>query len=58
MIPPQAGLSASGCIDKSTGRKKALEHFLENKFIFQTDEFRTKYEDIARANIQKEMEQL
>ena len=40
------------------GRKKALVHFLENDFIFQTDEFRTKYDDKARANILKEMEQL
>lgn len=40
------------------GRKKALEHFLENEFIFQTEEFRTKYEDKARVNILKEMEQL
>lgn len=40
------------------GRKKALEHFLENEFIFQTNEFRTKYEAKARENIRKEIEQL
>ncbi len=40
------------------GRKKALEHFLENDFIFQTNEFRTKYEAKARENIRKEIEQL
>ncbi|MEQ3690244.1 MAG: hypothetical protein ABNG98_01865 [Flavobacterium sp.] len=37
------------------GRKKALEHFLENEFIFQTEEFRTKYEAIARENILNEL---
>lgn len=37
------------------GRKKALEHFLENDFIYQTPEFRTKYEQIARQNIQHEI---
>lgn len=40
------------------GRKKALAHFLEKDFIFQTTEFRTKYEDMARANIQQEIKQL
>lgn len=37
------------------GRKKALEHFLENEFIFQTEEFRNLYEDQARRNIGKEI---
>lgn len=37
------------------GRKKALQHFLENDFIFQTETFRTKYETKARVNIQKEI---
>lgn len=40
------------------GRKKALEHFLENEFIFQTDEFRTRFEAQARENIQREIELL
>ena len=37
------------------GRKKALEHFLENKNIYQTQEFRTLFEAKARENIQKEI---
>ena len=37
------------------GRAKALKHFLENEFIFQTDEFRNLYEEKARANIEKEI---
>lgn len=37
------------------GRKKALEHFLENEFIFQTEQFRRLFEENARANIQKEI---
>ena len=40
------------------GRKKALEHFLEKDFIFQTDEFRSKYEAKARENIKKELTEL
>jgi predicted metal-dependent HD superfamily phosphohydrolase len=40
------------------GRKKALEHFLENEFIFQTSEFRGNYEEKARKNIKHEMELL
>lgn len=39
------------------GRKKALEHFLENPFIFQTEEFRNAYEAKARENIKREIEQ-
>jgi len=38
-----------------SGRAKALKHFLENEFIFQTDEFRKLYEDKARFNIEKEI---
>jgi len=38
-----------------TGRAKALKHFLENEFIFQTDEFRSLYEEKARINIEKEI---
>jgi predicted metal-dependent HD superfamily phosphohydrolase len=37
------------------GRAKALKHFLENEFIFQTDEFRKLYEEKARENIEKEI---
>lgn len=37
------------------GRAKALKHFLENEFIFQTDEFRNLYEEKARMNIEKEI---
>ena len=37
------------------GRAKALKHFLENEFIFQTDEFRNLYEEKARENIEKEI---
>ncbi|MEG1025829.1 MAG: hypothetical protein RSF34_15235 [Flavobacterium sp.] len=37
------------------GRAKALKHFLENEFIFQTDEFRDLHEEKARANIEKEI---
>ncbi|WP_426484377.1 HD domain-containing protein [Flavobacterium sp. 2] len=37
------------------GRAKALKHFLENEFIFQTEEFRNLYEEKARANIEKEI---
>jgi predicted metal-dependent HD superfamily phosphohydrolase len=40
------------------GRKKALEYFLENEFIFQTSEFRNKYEWKARENIKHELELL
>ena len=38
------------------GRAKALKHFLENEFIFQTNEFRGLYEEKARTNIEKEIE--
>lgn len=40
------------------GRKKALQHFLENEFIFQTETFRTQFEKQARENIMKEISQL
>lgn len=40
------------------GRKKALEHFLENEFIFQTETFRTLYETKARENIKREIDSL
>lgn len=41
-----------------TGRAKALKHFLENEFVFQTDEFRSLYEEKARRNIEKEISYL
>ncbi|REH01688.1 HD domain-containing protein [Flavobacterium aquicola] len=37
------------------GRAKALKHFLENEFIFKTNEFRGLYEKKARTNIEKEI---
>jgi predicted metal-dependent HD superfamily phosphohydrolase len=37
------------------GRAKALKHFLESEFIFQTEEFRNLYEEKARINIEKEI---
>jgi predicted metal-dependent HD superfamily phosphohydrolase len=40
------------------GRKKALLHFLENEFIYQTETFQTKFEKQARENILKEIAQL
>lgn len=40
------------------GRKKALQHFLENPSIYQTEVFKTKYEVKARENIQKEISTL
>lgn len=40
------------------GRKKALEHFLEHEHIYQTKTFRSSYEEIARSNIQKEIDLL
>lgn len=40
------------------GRAKALTHFLENEFIFQTKEFRGLYEKKARANIEEEIKLL
>jgi len=40
------------------GRAKALKHFLENEFIFQTDEFRNLYEEKARQNIETEISYL
>ncbi|KAF2327473.1 hypothetical protein [Flavobacterium nitrogenifigens] len=40
------------------GRAKALKHFSENEFVFQTNEFRNLYEEKARANIEKEIKLL
>lgn len=40
------------------GGKKALKHFLEKDFIFQTDIFRNAFESKARSNIQDEINRL
>lgn len=40
------------------GRKKALGHFLEKEFIYQTVIFRNAFESKARANIQNEINRL
>ena len=37
------------------GRAKALKHFLEHEFIFQTEELRKLYEEKARVNIEEEI---
>lgn len=37
------------------GRTKVLKHLLEHAYIFQTEAFRTLYEEKARANIEKEI---
>ncbi|MFC6268469.1 HD domain-containing protein [Frigoriflavimonas asaccharolytica] len=40
------------------GRRKVLIHFLEKEQIFQTEFYFHKYEAIARANLQKELNSL
>ena len=40
------------------GRKKALQHFLEHDYIYQTETFRNLYERQAKMNIQKEIDLL
>lgn len=42
----------------NSGRKKALEHFLEKEFIYQTENFRKDFELKARTNIQQEIDRL
>ena len=37
------------------GRKKAMEHFLERPFIYQTNNFRERLEAQARKNIRREI---
>lgn len=40
------------------GRRKALQHFLEQDFLYHTATFREDYEDRARANLKREMDLL
>lgn len=40
------------------GRKKALQHFLDNENIYQTPTFRNLFEEKARENIKKEIASL
>jgi predicted metal-dependent HD superfamily phosphohydrolase len=40
------------------GRKKVLQHFLDKPFIFKTDDYRAKFEDKARENLQRELSRL
>ncbi|MEL6926734.1 MAG: hypothetical protein AAFO94_22025 [Bacteroidota bacterium] len=40
------------------GRKKALQHFLERPFIYQTEMYRAAWEAKARENIEREIELL
>lgn len=42
----------------NTGRKKALQHFLQMENIYKTPHFQNKYENIARQNINNELESL
>lgn len=37
------------------GRKKALEHFLEQEFIYKTEAFRNLFDEKARNNIKREI---
>ena len=37
------------------GRKKALEHFLQQEFIYKTEVFRNLYDEKAKANIKREI---
>ena len=40
------------------GRKKALEHFLEQEFIYKTEIFRNLFDEKAKANIKREISAL
>lgn len=42
----------------NSGRKKVLQQFLKMECIYKTEHFREKYEDSARANIQREVQKL
>jgi predicted metal-dependent HD superfamily phosphohydrolase len=37
------------------GRKKALEHFLEQEFIYKTENFRKLFDEEAKNNIKREI---
>ncbi|MBV7268964.1 hypothetical protein KCG49_07170 [Winogradskyella sp. WHY3] len=41
-----------------SGRKKVLQHFLECKTLYFTEAYKMKYENQARENLKKEIEQL
>ena len=40
------------------GRRKVLQHFLQMTHIYKTDFFRNKYEEQARANLDRELQEL
>ncbi|MFK7810589.1 MAG: hypothetical protein AB8F74_22470 [Saprospiraceae bacterium] len=40
------------------GRRDAMKHFLEREYIYQTEAFRDTKEELARANILKEIDSL
>lgn len=42
----------------TSGRKKALQHFLQMETIYKTEYFQKKYEQQARVNISNELEEL
>lgn len=42
----------------NTGRKKALQHFLQMETIYKTDAFKNKYEIQARTNLNNELDEL
>lgn len=42
----------------NTGRKKALQHFLQMESIYKTEYFSKKYEKQARVNVKNELETL
>lgn len=41
----------------NSGRKKVLQHFLSMKKIYKTNHFFSKYEETARENLRREMEE-
>lgn len=42
----------------NTGRKKALQHFLQMERIYKTEYFFNKYEKVAKLNLKSELESL
>lgn len=42
----------------NSGRKKALQHFLQMESIYKTDYFQKKYEKLAKVNVNNELEDL